>query len=255
MSEETLDPIFEADPALGEYISHHPSRRVMLLIRGGLVYSALVLLLNIIFWSVDDQTASMFLPFIYAVIASFALWYVLHLWNREVVLYEHGLSYRQGSNTAYVAYANIIEFRQRIEQVSLAGFFKRAVYDYTLITNLDETLRINNLYSETEKLTRALDAFISRDRLPIIQEQISGGQEAAFTAQLRLTREGILYEERELFWHEFKGYRVQNGILILQSRDNPEWAKIPVIEINNAILLITLFKERRKNTQANPESI
>jgi uncharacterized membrane protein YiaA len=245
MSEETVEQLFEADPTLGDYISHHPSRRMMLLIRGAVIYSVAVLLLQIIFWSVDDQTASIFLPFIYAAISGGVFWYVLHLWNREVVLYEHGLSYQQGSNTAHVLYANIVRVRQRIEKVSLAGFFARTIYDYTLITVLDETLQITNLYSETEKLTRALDAYIARDRLPIIRQQIVSGQEAPFTEELRLTREGILYEARELFWHEYQGYRVQAGMMILQSKDNPEWAKISVIDINNPVLLITLLKERR----------
>lgn len=253
MSEETVVQHFEADPTLGDYISHHPSQRIMLLIRGGGVYSVAVGLLQIIFWSVDDQTAAIFLPILYAAISGGALWYVLHLWNREVVLYERGFSYQQGSNTAYVLYANIVRVRQHIEKVSLAGFFERTVYDYTLTTVLDEILKISNLYSETEKLTRALDAFIARDRMPIIQQQIASGQESPFTEQLRLTREAILYEERELFWHEYEGYRVRAGIMILQGKDNPEWAKIPVIEINNPVLLITLLKERRQNKNENTE--
>lgn len=248
MSEETVKPLFETDPTLGDYISHHPSRRMMLLIRGGVIYSVAVGLLQIIFWSVDDQTAAIFLPILYAAISGAVFWYVMHLWNREVVLYERGFSYQQGSNTAYVLYANIVRVRQRIEKVSLAGFFGQTVYDYTLTTVLDEVLKITNLYSETEKLTRALDAFIARDRLPIIREQIMSGQEAPFSEQLSLTRDAILYEERELFWHEYDTYRVRAGIMILQSKDNPEWAKIPVIEINNPVLLITLLKEHRGKT-------
>jgi hypothetical protein len=172
-----------------------------------------------------------------------------------VILYERGFTYQQGSDTAYVFYANVLGFQQKIEKVSLAGFFERTVYDYKLVTNLDETLRITNLYSDTAKLTRALDAFITRDRLPLIKQEMADGKEAAFSDTLRLTREGILFGERELFWHELKGYRVQGGILIIQTQDNSEWAKIPVLEINNPVLLIMLFKEHRKNTQNNPESM
>lgn len=250
MSEETVKQLFEADPILGEYISHHPSRRVMLLVRAGIFYTIASYSLQFVFWTIDNETASTFLPFLFAAIASPALWYVMHHWNREVVLYERGFTYQQGSNTAFVLYKNVVGFQQRIEKISLAGFFKRTVYDYTLVTNLDETLRITNLYSETAKLTRALDAFISRDRLPIIREQMADGKEARFSDHLRLTREGILFEERELFWHEFKGYRVQGGILIIQSHDNPEWAKEPVIDINNPVLLISLLKEYRKSGES-----
>lgn len=247
MSEEINEALFEDDPTLGEYISHHPSRRVMLLMRGVIIYAIPTLILQVLFLNVDDQTAAIFLPFIYALLAGAVIWYVLHLWNREVVLYERGLSYRQGSATAYVLYGNIVRVRQSIEKQSFAGLFPRTVYDYTLTTDLDETLRITNLYSETAKLTRALDAFIARDRLPMMRHQMASGQEVPFTERLRLTREGILAEERELFWHEFMGYRVQGGTMILQSKDNPEWAKIPVSEISNPVLLIALFKERRNN--------
>lgn len=251
MSEPVEIPrsIFDADPVLGKYLSHHPSRRAMLLIQGAIFYAIPTGILQLLTLNLDDRTAAIFLPFTYAAIAGAIAWYILHFWNREIVFYERGFSYRRGSVTAFFRYENIVVMRQSIEKQSFFGVFSRTVYNYELITDLEETLIINNLYANTEKLTRNLDALIARDRLPHIRRIISSGENAHFREGFKLNREGILEGERELFWHEFKGYRIQSGRLILQSQSNPEWASIPLKEINNPPLLLALLKERVKNKE------
>jgi hypothetical protein len=252
MSESAPQPasnIFAADPTLGKYLSHHPSRRMMLLIQGAFLYAIPAWILQLLTANLDDQTAALFLPFSFAAIGGAVGWYVLHLWNREVVLYERGFSYRRGSVTAYFRYENIVTLKQSIETQSILGLFPRTVYNYTLISDLEETLQINNLYSNTEKLTRSLDALIASARLPIIRQQMASGQAVPFSENLKLSREGIILGERELFWHELKAYKPQSGRLILQSSDNPEWASLPLRDINNPPLLLALLKERVKNKE------
>lgn len=257
MSESTPEPIniFAADPVLGKYLSHHPSRRLMLLLRGALFYAIPAWILQLLTANLDDQTAALFLPVSFAAIAGAVGWYLLHLWNREVVLYEKGFSYRRGSVTAYFRYETIVTMRQSIETHSILGLFPRTVYNYTLISDIDEVLLINNLYSNTEKLTRSLDALIASARLPLIRQMISAGQAVSFidksetNESFKLSREGLLFGERELFWHELKSYKLQSGRLILQSRDNPEWAVLPLRDINNPPLLLALLKERVKNRE------
>jgi hypothetical protein len=241
--------IFAADPSLGKYLSHHPSRRMMLLIRGAIFYAIPAWILQLLTVNLDDQTAALFLPFSFAAIGGAVGWYVLHLWNREVVLYERGFSYRQGSVTAYFRYENIVTLKQSIETQSILGLFPRTVYNYTLISDLDETLQINNLYSNTEKLTRSLDALIATARLPIIRQQMASGQAVPFAEDFKLSREGIMQGEHELFWQELKAYKLQAGRLVLQSSDNPEWAALPLRDINNPPLLLALLKERVKNKE------
>lgn len=249
MSEPVEVPrsIFDADPVLGKYLSHHPSRRMMLLLQGAVFYAIPTAILQLLTLNLDDATAAIFLPVTFALIAAAIAWYILHFWNREIVLYEKGFSYQRGSVTAFFRYENIVVLRQSIEKQSFFGIFSRTVYNYELITDLDEHLAINNLYAHTEKLTRSLDALIARDRLPHIRQLISSGQTANFREGFKLNREGILEGERELFWHEFSAYRIQGGRLILQSKDNPEWASLPLKEINNPPLLLALLKERVKN--------
>lgn len=245
--------IYDADPILGKYVSHHPSNRIRLLIIGAILYAIPVGILQLLFWNVDDQTAAIFLPFLFAGLAGAVLWYMLHHWNREVVLYERGFSYRQGSTTAYILYANIVKLKQHIENVSLL-FFSRMVYDYTLITDIDETIRINNLYSNPEKLTRLLDALIINNRLPTLHYKIDNGETVKFGESLGIMRDGIVLNERELFWHEYKTQRVREGQLILQSKEDDEWAVVPVNEIDNPALLIALLKSggKRKAVEDSP---
>jgi hypothetical protein len=251
MSESVPEPIniFAADPVLGKYISHHPSRRLMLLLRGAIFYAIPAWILQLLTANLDDQTAALFVPFTLAAIAGAVGWYILHLWNREVVLYEKGFSYRRGSVTAYFRYENIAVLRQSIEKHSILGLFPRTVYNYTLISDIDETIQLNNLYSNTEKLTRSLDALIALARMPHIRQMIAAGQAVPFSDSFKLSREGLVQGEHELFWHEFKGYKVQSGRLILQSSDNPEWAALALREINNPPLLLALLKERVKNRE------
>ena len=84
------------DPVLGKVIANYPSDRVRLLMIGGGVYAAGTLLINLVFLPVD---ASVALPAVVTLLAVLGLgvsWYLLHHWNREVVLFERGFSYREG---------------------------------------------------------------------------------------------------------------------------------------------------------------
>lgn len=238
--------IFAADPVLGKYISHHPSRRLTLLIRAAIFYAIPALIAQFLTLELDDRTASLFLPFLFAGFAAPPIWYVLHFWNREVVLYEKGFSYRRGSITAYFKYADIVKVRQNIETQSVLNIFKRTVYDYELVTDVDEHIKIDNLYSNPEKLTRGLDALITRTRMPLVKEALALGSAVSFGEKLVLRAGGLRFEEREILWQALKTYRIQAGILHLESQDNPEWATLPVQEIDNPVLLIALLKDYLK---------
>jgi len=244
--------IFDADPILGNYVSHHPSNRIRLTIISLIIYALPVFALQLMFWTVETEVASVFLPIVFAIIGGGAFWFSAHHWNREVVLYERGLSYRQGSATAYILYANVVKLIQNIERVSFLGL-SRTVYDYKLTTDLDETLIINNVYSNPERLTRSLDAFIARDRLPIIRHKIAEGGDASFNDNLRINREGIMLDDRILLWQEYKAQRVKHGVLYIQSREDDEWAVIPVTEIDNPVLLIAALKDRGQSPEPSQE--
>lgn len=237
--------IFDPDPVLGGYVSHHPSNRVLLMIRAGLFYGVAVIALQLVFFPVPDATAGIYLPIAFAAVAGATFWYMLHHWNREVVLYQRGFTYRQGSATAYILYANVIKLLQNIEVVG-AGSLKRRFFDYKLVTDMDETLPITNVYSNPDKLTRLLEKFITRDRLQLLEGRLAKGENVSLAPDFTLTSEGILRAEDELFWHEYRGARVKNGQITIASSRDEAWATLPADSFDNPLLALAALKQLGK---------
>lgn len=254
MSDQQQAPVslqqpIEDHPALGRYISHHPSRRGVLILRGGLVYTAIVMPLNLIFINDDSIVVAILLPSVFIICALVILWYIAHLWNREVILYERGFTYREGSQLGTFFYQEITTLKANVQRASYFGVFRRTAYNYILKTQQEEMLTITNLYDEIERLTERLESYIIRDRLPLIRGQMLNGETVPFGEALRASKMGLEYEGRELFWHEIAGYSVRGGYLYIQSQDDDAWATIQLNEINNILLLVALFKVQR--TQAS----
>lgn len=232
--------LFEADPVLGAYLSHHPSRRDTLLLRGGAIYTIGVVVIQILSLNLNDTWAAIVVPFAYALIALIGFWYVAHLWNREVILYERGFTYREGSYTGYFKYPEIVMLRSRIERVMVFGFFPITVYDYTLISEHDETLRITNLYSEVAKLTARLDGLIARDRLPVIRKQLEQEKTISFGA-IQLNKTGIECAGQSLTWQDFGGYQIRQGQLVILKGES-EWQSVTITALENLVVLIATLK-------------
>ena len=241
MSEtSTGESIFAPHPKFGKYLSHHPSRRIAMVIIGGAVYGVAGGIVQLLFWNVPDDVAAIFLPMVFAVIAGAILWYILHLWNREIVLYETGFTYREGSRVASIAYEAIVRVRQNIEGIAGLG----TLYDYRMLTRDEEIIRVNNLYSDTVQLINRLDALISRQQSQQVRQQLDDGQAVWFGDQLKASREGLEHAGQAIFWHEISGYRVQDGTLIIQTQADPAWAQVAVTEIDNVVVFIALLKQR-----------
>lgn len=249
-----IEPVIEDHPTLGAYISHHPSRRGMLIIRAAIAYFVPVMLLNILFLNDESSLVRIGLPMLFAVIALGAMWYVAHLWNREVILYQHGFTYREGSREAPFFYGEVASLQPRITRESYAGIIKRTLYQYNITTKDDQHLTINNLYSDIDKLSDRLERFIIRDQLADVQLRFEKDQRIRFGDQLHLSKMGIEYAGRDLFWHDFAGYKTNDGALTLQATQEPEWARIPLADLDNLLLLVTVLKSQRSvrtDTTAN----
>jgi hypothetical protein len=244
------ESIFEAHPSLGKYVAHHPSRRLWLVLRGAVFYAIPVGLLQLLTFRVEDAAAQLILPVLYAVIALVVVWYVAHFWNREIVLYRGGFTYREGSQIADFRYGDIARVRDETERLRFFGIFPWTRYRYTMQTRYDETLRVTNLYAETQVLIDLLDKRIAHAQLPLAREQITAGGTVNFGAELSLSREGLQHGEDELFWHELAGHRVRDGRLHLLRDNDTAWAAIPVRELDNIVLLLALLKTYRSGAKA-----
>jgi hypothetical protein len=240
---EKPQSITDAHPTLGKYLSHHPSNRIRLIIQAAIFYAIPVAILQALFWNVDNNFVTLFLPMVFAAVGLVAFWYAAHFWNREVIVYENGFTYQQGSQVGQFRYADIVMLKPDVQRINVLRFIQRTDFNYTLITVDDEVLRITNLYSDINKLVARLEASITRDRLPIMQQAIQAGQTVDVGGGLRLSKMGLEYEGRELFWHELGTRNVREGNLILRKQDNSEWAAIPIAELNNPVLLLAVLKQ------------
>ncbi|MDQ7024129.1 MAG: hypothetical protein Q9P44_01075 [Anaerolineae bacterium] len=241
---ESSQSIFEPHPTLGKYVSHHPSNRIRLVMRAAIFYAIPVLILQALFWDVSDGAASRFLPAMFAAIALGAVWYTAHFWNREVILYEQGFTYQQGSQQGQFRYADIAILQPAVQRLGLVNVFQFTNFNYTLITIDDEVLRITNLFSDIRKLVTRLEGYIARDRLLIIQQALDKGETVDVGAGLRLSKSGLNYEGRELLWQDVGKRNIKDGNLILRTQNNDEWARVPIAELNNPVLLLAVLKHK-----------
>lgn len=244
--------IFDPDPMLGRYLAHHPSNRIRLLIIGGVVYGVPVAILNLLFPGAEGITAGVLIA-IFAALALAVSWWVLHLWNREVILYEQGFTYREGGRVAYFRYHEIISFKQRVSRVSYLGIVHRDIYEYTLHSSEDEVLRLTHLYNNVRELGKRLEQRVTQARHPVVEERLKRGETIDFGAHLSLTQTAILCDGASLAWDAFAGFRASGGKILINAADQTAWASVPVSEIDNLQLLIKLFKERQHTASASGE--
>jgi hypothetical protein len=248
-----IKSVIEPDPVLGAYIAHHPSNRLLLLILGGMAYAIPVFLLQILFSQADKSTAAVVLISAYSIIALIIGWIILHLWNREVILYERGFTYREGSKIRAFPYASIVSFQQRSTRFALLSRWPIVVYRTTMTTDQDEVLLINNVYTQTEKLVRRLEGLITRARLPVVASKFHAGERVSF-GPLSLSGQALHVGDKTLLWSDWEGYRFANNQLVLTDKSGADWASVPVLEIDQILLVVGLLKatiEQRQSPNRN----
>jgi len=243
---------FEDDPILGKFIVHAPIRRAILLIRAGIIYAVVTTVLQIAFASFEN-TAAIFVLMTSFSLLSFGLgWYVLHLWNREVVLYERGFTYREGSQVTSIQYSEIVAIRQRAERIMFFGVMPRDIYEYTLLTKEDELIKLSNLYRGIDAVGPRLNAAIQKARRPIVDHLLSNGETLVFHDHLNMTSTGLIQAEQTLTWESIDNYRTVAGQLVIFNQPDKAWFTGRLEEIDNLTLLITLLRDHTgKNLQTN----
>lgn len=239
---------FAPDPVLGEYVAHHPSNRLRLLVNAGGALLVIWFVLTVALWQVDDDTALLVTVGVVGAATLIAGWYVLHAWNREVVLYERGFSYVEGSRTVFIAYADVVAVRQSGEQVAyFGGLLRRTVYRVTLRTIEEERITLTNRYNRIAELGAALEVAVLDVLRPWAEARLAAGEEVAF-GELSLSATGLHHDGRTLSWAHFGGYAIGGGRITVQATDGAPWAQVALVALDNAALLVLLLKTRRVST-------
>lgn len=234
------------DPVLGKVIANYPSDRVRLLMIGGGVYAAGTLLINLVFLPVD---ASVALPAVVTLLAVLGLgvsWYLLHHWNREVVLFERGFSYREGSRTAYIAYADVRMVHLDARRIRYAGgLITRTVKRFTLKTVHDELIVIRSVYRRMDELIARLESTVNAALRPRIKTQFGLGGDAAFGASLVLSASGLTADGQALAWADYGGHSIGGGHLTFKRKGGDTFASVPLDSLENETLLIELLNQHK----------
>lgn len=250
---------FEADPEFGEVLANYPSDRARLLLISGAILAAVWFVVTVALWQVEATTAALITVGVFSLATLLVGWYMAHLWNREVVLFARGFSYREGSREAYLRYSDVVAIRQKAARVAyFGGLLQRTIYRTTLKTNQDETIVLGGVYRRIAELSLKLEEKTTAARRPIVQRQLSAGETVAFGAWLSLSPTGLVFHpipanrysythpdpaaaDRVLPWDDYEGYQVGQGALVIAAVSQPVWCAVNLEEIDNARLLIELL--------------
>ncbi|MDX1995130.1 MAG: DUF6585 family protein [bacterium] len=253
---------FEDDPEFGAYVANFPANRSRLLLTAGVILAAVWFVLTVVLWQVEAGLASIITVGVISVATLAVGWYVAHFWNREVVLYKRGFSYREGSAIAFIRYADVVALRQKAERVSyFGGLVRRTIYRTTMKTVNDETIVLGSVYRRVDDLSLKLEQEVTRLLKPIIEVRLRKGEMVAFGERLTLNDSGISLPtptdsqnpyaiptnsspDKHLPWSEFAGCTVEGGRLVLASSSEPAWGVLPLEEIDNVRLLLDVLKSR-----------
>ena len=233
------------DPVLGAVISNHPSNRLRPLIIGGFIDGIAYLTLNATLATLDTWWAPPLTIILIAIIVLTVGWSILHIWNREIVVFERGFSYREGSQTIFFHYEEIDALRMRAERRAyFGGLLRRTIYRFTVHTLAGETFTISNLYVRVAQLGEQLNQRVDRVLIPRFERKLTAGETIPFGEQIRLSATGLRADSRDLPWDEFGGWEVKARALHLKQRDGAVWASVPLAEIDNITVLVHFLRAR-----------
>lgn len=233
------------DPIFGKVIANYPSDRVRLLLTGGVLYALVTVVLNFAFLPVPAETAGAVVIVVLAVLALVIGWYILHLWNREVIVYQRGFSYREGSRDVFIPYRDVESVHLRAERiVYFGGLARRTVRRFTVRTVHGETMILTGVYRNLDDLINRMEAQVNPVLMPRVLAQLSHGHDVPFGERLALTPEGVRVDGQTLAWDDFRGYRVGGRRLHLHSATTQDALSTPLEPIENVTLLLELLRQR-----------
>jgi hypothetical protein len=252
-------PILPPDPELGAALAHHPSDRLPPLIVAGVIGAPVMVVLNFTLARAETWYARPLTVILVAALGLALGWYILHIWNREIILYERGFTYREGSKTVPFFYDEIRAIRLRAERRAyFGGRWRRTVYRFTLTTTRDEQFIITNAYRRASALGAALEAHIMAKLRPILAARLAAGAWVAFGAGLSASTTGVRAADadgtREIAWAQVGGIGRADRQLIIRDAAGGAWARVPLAAIDNLILLIEIIQMYRERAHGGEPS-
>lgn len=237
----------EADPILGAPLGNYPSDRLRYLIIAGAIGLSIGLVLNFTIAALSEWWAPLLTVILMAGITLGLGWVVLHFWNREIILYERGFSYQEGSRVVPFLYGDILAIRMSADRVRYFGFIRRDRYKFTLRSDQDELIVITDLlYRRAAELGTRMTERVNALLIPRLNAQLENGEKVAFGEQLRLTRNGIEGTNGQLLdWARYSRFTIGDGQLKLLDNTGAVWGAFPLRDLDNITILLELLKSKR----------
>ena len=255
MSEQSSPPLpsaLQPHPILGVVLGNYPSDRLPPLIVSGIAIGGGGLLVSFVIGTIPADWSPALAMLIMAIITGIVGWYLLHRWNREIILYEYGFIYREGSKFIDFVYNEIDSLRLRAERISyFGGLLKRSVTRVTVTTIRGEQFLITNLYRRAAELGARLQERVYRELRPQIARALVKGDAIRFSDTLRLSERGLHESGRDLTWDVYGGYRIGARQLALLDHQGSVWYADVLWEYDNLPILIDLLKSQINNAALN----
>lgn len=236
----------EPDPILGVALGNSVSNRFRLLVIAGVVVLGVGLFLNFTIGTIQEGWGPPLTVLLTAAVMLGAGWWVLHWWNREIILYERGFSVEEGARVVPIRYEEVAKVRLQDERVSYWGLFPHERYRCTLTTIHDEQIVINAWYRNASQLGTRLNALVDAALRPQIEARWAEGESVPFGVALSLSSAGIESEGRALNWADYGGIRIAEGRLTLLDATGEVWASPLLADLDNLTLLFVFLRERGK---------
>lgn len=239
-----LDIVIPDDPVLGKGIANYPSDRRRLLLIAGVIGGVVAVVLNFTVATIPDWWGPALTIIAMAATTLILGWYVLHLWNREIVLYERGFSYREGADVVFFLYAEVRGIRLRAERLAyFGGLLRRTVYSATLTTRTGETIRLTHDYRRIADLSARMADVVQKEAGAALSGRLERGETVPFGDQLAMTREGLIHGDQRLAWTAFGGNRIAERKLMIFNDQAKLWAAVPLTELENPQVLIDVLRQ------------
>lgn len=235
----------EADPVYGAVVANFPSDRTRLILIAGTISVVSAVILNFTTAAIPGWIGPAITIVLMAAIVLALAWYALHLWNREVILYERGFSLREGSDIVFFHYDEVRGVRLRAErQAYFFGLLRRQVYATTIISIRGETFTLDNVYRRAAVFGDQFLRLAGPTIRSAIDRGLAQGAQVEFGGGLTVSSAGLHREGADLAWAEGGMPRAANRMLHLTRADGTAWAAIPLRELENLPLLLDLLRER-----------
>jgi hypothetical protein len=194
---------------------------------------------------IDDKLAD---PLVFASIllmaGSLAGWNTYNLWNKGVMVFETGFTWRDRKGIQVWRWEELVSITSAITRHYTIGIYTGTTRVYTLYLRRHQCLRLSDCFSRVEQLAQELD----RNTFPLLYgssaECYNAGQTVTF-GPLAINTEGMVIGKTAYPWTQVKEVSIHHGFLKIFGKEAGGFggANVPVATIPNVRVLLAIIHQ------------